>query len=214
MNPFIVYELGVKIADELMLVLGLMPGKDKRVYVELVMFGCFVCGKASYTFLGKNLSEDDFVSLLLLYRDEFSQESITSMSEISRSAFGEYQAFMEYWPAYKSHEYSAAAWQCIAKRIEKIGAIDFSESIKHRFILRIKFHFDVIEKIFLSDRNFYLKNEKCASNSPDKVVGTDVFKKKNISEESNFVKKVFPASVFLATLFGWLFSVVFQWIFG
>lgn len=214
MNNYTIYRLGVDFADELMMTLGVMPEKTEQLYMDLVMFGFFVCAKASNVFSGNKFTEDAFVSTLIMYRDDFCDKNVAELSEIAKTAYAQYQKFMCYWPAYKDELFFIAVRDCVLNALDICTDNSVDSIKKRRFDNKLQANLSAIENIFLSRESFVAEEDNFQQAFLIKSDKEQLGRRKKIEFESKVVRKVFPVVFLVSALLGGLLSVLFHRLVG
>lgn len=202
-----IYKLGLNVADELLLPLGCAYVKGNAVYIEFIMLGVYLCGLAGKNFLGHDFTQDKFITMLLLHRNEFYDGNIATLTDEAKIAFDDYQQAMKNWPAYKTTYDSRKIIECLFYRLSKKGKSIASQNDQIRLKAKLIDIMTIIENIYISAvGNTELELEANNLSSTDKKHNQTLlqYMEKEFEKQYHFIQKGLPLilmAVFLISSF-------------
>jgi len=208
MNNQNMYNIGIQIADEIIISIGPMPGKFNILYAEFVIAGVYLSGMASRKFLSNRFSMDVLVSTLLLRRDHFFNGNITELSLLSKDAFQDYSNKITHWPEYDQIEFCDNFLICLFARLKKLHNYTPTEYAMLNANKKLA-------SIIVSTHNVYSTihqdtNENTTLPAIEfKRVREDFFNYRKIMQESKFIENYYPIALLTAVLASGLINFIF-----
>ncbi len=199
-------------ADELLLPLGCAYVKGNAVYIEFIMLGVYLCGLAGKNFLGHDFTQDKFITMLLLHRNEFYDGNIATLTDEAKIAFDDYQQAMKNWPAYKTTYDSRKIIECLFYRLSKKGKSIASQNDQIRLKAKLIDIMTIIENIYMSTMGDTELMPEIAPHSTAKNDNQGLLQHmdKEFAKQYHFIQKGLPLILMAFFLIGSFFIVLIQ----
>lgn len=201
-----IYKISASVADELLLSLGGLHTKGNTIYIEFLMFSFYLCGLASTSMLNRNFTKDNFVSVLMLQRDDFYCGNITELTQEANSAFDDYNKNLYSWPVQKNVETCHLILQCLLFILHNKKWITNDCNYQVKLKSKIIDAMIVIENIYKRAEIDELMNEDvgCASQFREEGGSKEQMEITNneLLKQYLFIKNKIPSALSIAILLG------------